>query len=240
MHETQSLVSLTAPAVLGALLLTAASCGYPTRVFVDVDAADGGGQASVPETSTEETSVVDAPPPDAPSLDAPVEGAPEMDAPNTGNGPCAYGPPGQTFAAKMFGCTDVVHADPSVGGTTWANRATLCGRLCRVCTAQDWISAVRLVKPGDAYWIDDSLGGSGTPTLCQVDSDAGAASGDCASSPMHVCVSSFSSSPGVSGPSKDTCALHDCGFGGSRPNEYFGGCGTSATDTFAGTLCCCP
>jgi hypothetical protein len=109
---------------------------------------------------------------------------------------------------------------------------------------QDWLtfqgSSAAVKQPSDNFWLDDDFGASGTPTLCSVNGDAGAASGACATSPAHLCRNTSTSNPGVTDMAGDTCALHDCGFGGTRPNVFLGGCGTGATDAFAGTLCCCP
>jgi hypothetical protein len=147
----------------------------------------------------------------------------------------------------MFGCLDVMRANPAMGGTTWANRSALCGPTCKVCTTQDWLTfqgsavSATLKKPADNFWLDDDFGSAGTaPYSCSVDMDAGAASGSCATSPMHLCKSTPASNPGVTDSTGDTCSLHDCGFAGIRPDVYLGGCGTGATDAFAGTLCCCP
>lgn len=226
---------------LAAALLSGVSCSYPTRVFVFDDgggdgatASDGGGGS-----------------------DAPLG----LDAPAATDGPPCSALASQTvpYAPTMFGCRDIEH-DAAAVGTTWANRANLCGgSWCRVCTAQDWIdyllppvsdasapdaadsgsNSVSPIAPLANYWVDDNLLPSGaTPGACAaVLPDSGLGSNVCVGQPMRVCVHTPSSSP-IPDPAGDTCTLHDCGFGAQTPDLYFGGC-VGATDMYAGTLCCC-
>jgi hypothetical protein len=244
MHVSRIFLALRVAAVVGAALV-ASACSYPTRVFVPEDGSSDESQASsgasVDEASSDDSSTPDA----LGSADATADVTTPADVTAPPSGPCsATSSAKQVFTTNIFGCQDVQRAVAALGGTTWADRATLCGSSCRVCTAQDWVayrSGSASTTPAANFWIDDDLASSAgsVPLSCGVESDAGATVGDCADSPMHVCLDGFTSSP-VKDSTGDTCSLHDCGFDSTRPNLNFGGCGMDPSDRFAGTLCCCP
>jgi hypothetical protein len=144
----------------------------------------------------------------------------------------------QEFTSTMVGC-----ADSSALGTSWAQRARLCGPACHVCTSVEWLTG----QPGGTfstppkynYWTDDNLQQSGgtAPGNCAVKIWSGAVGSEpCPGQPMHVCVGAATEPGKVTDPVGSTCDLHDCGFEDTN-DAYFGGCATNRT---AGTLCCCP
>jgi hypothetical protein len=223
---------------LAVALSSSVSCSYPTRVFV----FDDGGSGDDGATASDAGSGSDAP-----------QG---LDAPAATDGPPCSALASQTapYTPTMFGCRDFEH-DAAAVGTTWADRANLCGgSWCRVCTAQDWIDyqmppvsdasspdavAPTAAQPLANYWVDDNLLPSGAiPGACAaVSADSGLGSNNCTGQPMRVCVHTPSSAA-ITDKSGDTCTLHDCGFGTQMPDLYFGGC-VPSSDMSAGTLCCC-
>jgi hypothetical protein len=261
------------------MLMVASSCSYPTRIFGapddaggaetdgasnesadGADGADGAGSAAFDAAadSSLATDAADAsakkdaavsPPPDASIQDAALDGP-----------PCSALSSGiQNFPAtpQIFGCLDTKRPDAATGGTTWAERATLCGAGCQPCTAQRWADYRRVPAGGGApvdagldaaplppdplrvasanFWVDDDLVFvSGTSTDCVVAVSGEADSGICVSHHMHICVESVGSGP-VSDVTGDSCQVHDCGYGIAVPDLDFGGCGPD----YAGTLCCC-
>jgi hypothetical protein len=244
---------VTLAASAGAAIV-AAACSYPTRVFISADASDEGDAESVSDvTSTvHEASTEDAP------ADAPT-------VPTDGPQPhCVGSSSGEyDFTSTLIGCRDVMRADAAVGGTAWADRASLCGVGCRVCNAADWVNyqippvvdagahdggdagdagaaKPAPVQPPFNVWLDDNLLPSGAASYaCAAEPvDSGISLTLCDGHPMRVCVSNPAANAVAHDPTGDSCSLHDCGFGTQTPNLYFGGC-IPQSDEFAGTLCCC-
>jgi hypothetical protein len=129
----------------------------------------------------------------------------------------------QAFAPGVVGCS---------GTVTWGLRNTLCGPHCAACTAAKYVQYAGAAPQYD-YWLDDQLGGGGYGNNdCWASSDP--YNYWCGNdTPMRLCV------PGTNtDPLGNSCLLYGCGYNGTSPNLYFGGC-WSWGNTTAGTLCCC-
>jgi len=153
---------------------------------------------------------------------------------------------GVVSGVTMVGCADLKN-DPDAGiqGTTWDNRATLCGSDCKVCHAVQWMglhTSGTITAPTFNYWTDDLLvltAGTQSAKCAVGQIDAGTELGLCMGRPMRVC-KHWPIDGAETDDSNTSCDLHDCTFGASfelgSTNYYFGGCVNNFT---AGALCCC-
>jgi hypothetical protein len=136
---------------------------------------------------------------------------------NAGCVPDGYHVNYQFFTNGMTGCQ---------GAVSFAQRGDRCWPGSHPCTAAEYVASRGSVVPTSMYWTNDTIKYTGNASSCSVSTTTGTA---CPSGrTMHVCNASGADADG------NTCNFHNCGYGTTSPDQYFGGC---SGDT-AGTLCC--
>ncbi|MDB4934413.1 MAG: Tryptophan synthase alpha chain [Labilithrix sp.] len=126
---------------------------------------------------------------------------------------------GDVFAPNMVGCVQTA---------SWFQRIYICPPGSKVCSAQEWTQRHGTKTPTYDYWTDDDLRWSGADQKCSVSATSG---NYCDyGTPMRVCA-------GKTDPLGNQCRWTNCGFNGTTPNQYLGGCIGNKT---AGAVCCTP
>lgn len=94
----------------------------------------------------------------------------------------------------------------------------------QLCSARDWVEKRGGRSPGSNYWVAEELLYSGNDQRCVASPTAGAR---CGAGSMAVCAATGEDAQG------NSCDWENCGLEGAFPNEFFGGCASTA-----GFLCC--
>jgi hypothetical protein len=129
---------------------------------------------------------------------------------------CADGTMEQQWNRHVIGCA---------GSVGWGNRESLCGPRQFALSASLWTSTKGSLIPTHNYWTNDHLRWAGTGSnACRASTTSGTSCG--MDNPMHICTSNGVDAEG------NQCNWTHCGLNTNSPDQFLGGCGSTA-----GTVC---